>query len=125
MQCFREFECPSWFWVLLGISLGGVLPSESRTALAPSELTRQVPYPDHGREAHEVGLLPVTKLRQVPGIGQLRALAIARVRWRAEREGSRFELLDVPGIGPSIAAQLAAWKCGLSPEEAVMEPGSF
>lgn len=47
------------------------------------------------------------ELRRLPGIGESRAIAIARLRW--QRGGEPLFLGDVPGIGESTVAEVRAW----------------
>jgi len=42
-------------------------------------------------------------LRALPGIGEVKALAIARERWRLRSTGQALELTALPGIGPKTA----------------------
>jgi hypothetical protein len=46
---------------------------------------------------------PPRELRRLPGIGEARALAIARARWERGADGGELRLEDVPGIGPLTA----------------------
>jgi len=108
MKRLADLECPSWFWILLGVALAVSRPSAPPREFATADLDSRLPYPSGGSGA-DATETPVRAMRQISGIGQVRALAIARARWAAERESSPFVLLDVPGIGPSVAAQWAAW----------------
>jgi DNA uptake protein ComE-like DNA-binding protein len=45
----------------------------------------------------------------LPGIGQARALAIARERWRSRTTPAFATLERVPGIGPETARQAREW----------------
>ena len=103
-------KCPSWFWVLLGIVLVRTVPSAPLPQIAAADLRSRLPHVEVGLEPRDTEALSVRELRQIPGVGQVRALAIARERWQSERAGEGFMLLDVPGIGPSIAGQIRAWK---------------
>jgi Helix-hairpin-helix domain len=49
------------------------------------------------------------ELRHVPGIGQARALAIARTRWQESASRDLGFLERVPGIGPDTAKRIKAW----------------
>lgn len=106
-------RCPSWLWVLLGVVLVQAVPSAPPPQMDEADLHSRLPYVE--LESWQPELLSVRRLRQIPGIGQIRALAIARERWRAERAGEPFVLLDVSGIGPSTAAQIMAWQGNSSP----------
>ena len=50
---------------------------------------------------------PPRELRRLPGIGEARAIAIARLRW--ERGGAPLYLGEVPGVGPGTVAAVRAW----------------
>lgn len=108
-------KCPSWFWILLGIFLVRAVPSAPLRQIAEADLHNRLPYMDSGLEHVNPETLSTRELRRIPGVGQVRALAIARERWRSERAGEEFVLLDVSGIGPSIAGQIRAWKADPPP----------
>lgn len=48
------------------------------------------------------------ELERLPGVGEVRALAIAHARWAARHEDRAFVLDDVAGIGPVIAQGIRA-----------------
>lgn len=47
------------------------------------------------------------ELRQLPGIGALRAAAIVELRWQRGPRG--FELGEIPGIGSQTEARVKEW----------------
>ncbi len=48
------------------------------------------------------------ELRRLPGIGEVRALEIARERWLRRGSGEPFDLASLPGIGATTAERVAA-----------------
>ncbi|MBM3977033.1 MAG: hypothetical protein FJ299_08595 [Planctomycetes bacterium] len=48
------------------------------------------------------------ELEALPGVGEVRALAIAQARWEAGVAGRPLVLEDVPGIGPETARAIRA-----------------
>jgi transposase len=48
------------------------------------------------------------ELEALPGVGEVRALAIAQARWEARVAGRPLVLEDVPGIGPETARAIRA-----------------
>jgi hypothetical protein len=48
-------------------------------------------------------------LRRLPGVGQARALAIARARWETGSEGGIAALERIPGIGPETVKEIRGW----------------
>lgn len=95
---------PGWLWVLVGYLLASSTSAVSRAPFECDE--RLIPRESSPREPRSHRELSVRELRSLPGIGQMRALAIARTRWQAERAGRAFELESVPGIGPRIAQRM-------------------
>jgi hypothetical protein len=60
----------------------------------------------------EFSRLGPRELRLLPGIGQTRALAIARERWNGRERGAAGGLADlvrIPGIGPQTQEQVRQW----------------
>ncbi len=104
-----EVDRPAWFWWLIGFIAARVVLTLPETAASKPDLEAAVPYVRRQDLREERTEPSVRELRTVPGVGQLRALAIARARWSAEREGREFQLTEIRGIGPTLAAQLAAW----------------
>ena len=49
------------------------------------------------------------ELRSWPGLGESRALAVARARWEHPQDGPRLYLSDVPGIGPGTEWAVRQW----------------
>src|SRR5688572_31403044 len=50
------------------------------------------------------------ELRQLPGVGEGRARAIAVARWLHDRRAPPLEPDDVPGIGPVTEARIRDWR---------------
>lgn len=57
----------------------------------------------------ELCALSPRELRQIPTIGDRRAVAIARRSWELVGAGEPLALTDLPGIGPKTAAAVEAW----------------
>jgi DNA uptake protein ComE-like DNA-binding protein len=47
------------------------------------------------------------ELRRLPGIGEARALEIARERWRLRGSGQALRLESLPGVGPTTSERVA------------------
>jgi len=64
---------------------------------------------ERSREIADLAHMSLRELRRLPGVGQVRALAIARARWdeTAARELSVFP--RVHGVGPATLARIHAW----------------
>ena len=56
----------------------------------------------------EHGLSP-RALRSWPGIGETRALAVARARWEHPEDGPALYLGDVEGVGAATERAVRAW----------------
>lgn len=55
------------------------------------------------------------ELRRLPGIGEVRALEIARERWLRRGSGEPLDLASLPGIGATTAERVAAAVAGATP----------
>jgi hypothetical protein len=98
-----------WPGALLGAFVGASLalellaPPRPRLALAAEAFVA-------ARRAGARGLETdcARELELLPGVGEVRALAIAQARWDAHWTGRAFVLEGVPGIGPGIAEGIRA-----------------
>jgi hypothetical protein len=82
-------------WLVAQAILGS-LPDRAPRALDPS------------REGVENAFAPRI-LRGWPGIGEVRALAIARARWEHPDDGPPLYLSDVEGVGEATERAVRAW----------------
>jgi hypothetical protein len=91
---------PAWRALAIGWLLAQAL-------LAPGP----VPWgPAAARAPPELALRPSPRaLRSWPGIGEARALGIARARWEHPDDGPPLYLSDVPGIGAATERAVGAW----------------
>jgi hypothetical protein len=131
---------PSWLCLLAGyvcaaaqvavLSRGANASGDAELAAAAARRTPVEPgdalaadvraHPDAGARARaeaELRMMSPRELRRLPGIGQARARAIARERWRTRATPAVATLERVPGIGPETARQAHQWleKRELSP----------
>lgn len=86
---------PLLVWFLAGALLGPLAGRESvgpPRDLAPIDLVRSAPR----------------DLRRLPGIGDRRAIDIARARWNHPPGAAELDLTDVHGIGAGTAASVRA-----------------
>lgn len=92
-----ERALPAWLWLLAGF-----VALEGARAAAPPPAPRF----ELGAEppARSLARLSPRELRRLPGIGQTRALAYARLRWSSP---GTPPLEAVRGIGPVIGAAAA------------------
>lgn len=90
-----------WAALCLGWLLGArVLPG--RTPLEPSLPPFEALAPDL------VGAAP-RALRRVPGVGERRALELARARWAHDPSTGPFDPEVARGVGPATARALSVW----------------
>ena len=61
------------------------------------------------REIADLEHMSLRELRRLPGVGQARALAIARARWDATAMRDPAVFPRVPGIGPATVARIHRW----------------
>jgi hypothetical protein len=101
-------DVPAWLLVLAGwLTADAALAL--RTGAEPFRIAPGVPGGTAGvRDAS--GFLASAsprELRQLPGLGERRATASARERWRRGHAAGPPPLEDIAGIGPTIAARVA------------------
>ena len=130
METDDPARTPLWAWAVLGW-LALAVPRAWRDARAepPAGLPASgAPGPGAVPDLVE---LPVQALRCLPGVGDRRAVAVARARWEAGllapsgAPGSArvLPLTAIDGIGPRTAEQVAVWLAGRGrPAEAVLRP---
>ena len=123
MRSGRE---PTWRLVLLGWLLGqGLLEGSSSGPRFDGIERLPFPYgPATGRPGPASGrpggpAAPLTagwgpdlharELRAWPGIGEARAVEVARARWAHPNDGPPLYLDDVPGIGSGTARAARTW----------------
>ena len=96
---------PAWVFLVLGVLCADVfVPRVPATvhyegrdppeAVDPGDLTRMNPR----------------ELRQLPGVGEGRARAIAAARWQHDRRAPPLVPDDVPGIGPVTESYIRTWR---------------
>jgi len=95
---------PLWVLLLVGwLSVQTVLDRRRASAVAALSASEQAA--DRPGVA-DPACAPPRELRRLPGIGEVRALAIARARWEHSAQAGAFRLEDVPGIGPLTARRV-------------------
>ena len=65
--------------------------------------------------------LPPRELRRLPGVGEVRALAIHAELWRLRATGEALDLESLPGIGPVTAERVRAAIGGARAEPPVVD----
>jgi hypothetical protein len=113
----RSDLAPLWFVGLVVLAAGfawadgrSVAHSQRRDALALAarrlEGLGSGPAQTSGLNLERAG---PRELRRLPGIGDQRALALARARWQSGAPAVFSDLDAQPGIGPITAGRVAAW----------------
>jgi len=92
---------PAWRALATGWLLARALLVSGTAPLEPGPRA-ELPLSPGGR-------MPPRALRSWPGIGETRALEIARARWRHPDDGPPLYLSQVPGIGPTTERAVDAW----------------
>lgn len=64
---------------------------------------------ERSREIADLAHMSLRELRRLPGVGQVRALAIARARWDATAARDLSVFPRVHGVGPATLARIHAW----------------
>jgi len=95
---------PAWVGAVLGFLLLATLAG-LRGPGVPHELRARA---GAHRVEHDPRRMSVRELRQLPGVGQRLALAVAEAR-DGHRGSAALAWEDVPGIGPKRAAEIRAW----------------
>ncbi|TAJ15822.1 MAG: hypothetical protein EPO68_12185, partial [Planctomycetota bacterium] len=114
----RDANAIGWPGALLGAFVGASLVLELLAPPRP-QLSAAAEAFVAQRRAGARGLETdcARELERLPGVGEVRALAIAQARWAARGSGRALVLEEVPGIGPAIAE-------GIRAEYARTEPAS-
>jgi len=95
---------PAWPFLVAGYLFGAAVIGVPSRIERPA--TCDVRVPDTARY---IDRWSPRELRRLPGIGQARALAIARTRFDEDLHGGVDALERVPGIGPETARRVRAW----------------
>ena len=106
----REFDLnplPAWLclfagWLLASTQLGSRRPH-------PLDLASRIPAPLRAAPSPDPDRMPPRDLRRLPGIGERRALAIARARWDQGLRGGPESWDAIPGIGPETVRRVRAF----------------
>lgn len=100
---------PAWFLVLAGWLAGdaALAPGRSDPDRRPGPAHGTAPAPRVDDARAFLARASPRELRQLPGLGELRANAYARERWRRGHAAGPPPLEDIVGIGPTIAARVA------------------
>lgn len=64
-------------------------------------------FPEPPRQPLRLESASPRELRRLPGIGEVRALELARERWRRRGLGESLDLASLPGIGATTAERVA------------------
>ena len=93
-----------WILLLVGWFAGRALEGSGRGCGGP-------PAPSRGTRAFAPDPRSASprELRRLPGIGETRALAVARARWEHPDDGPPLLLSDVPGIGEASEVAIRRW----------------
>jgi hypothetical protein len=91
----------------------GIADREDSDATAaarePAAPPASVSLDDGTREERSLGRMSPRELRRLPGIGQTRALSIARARWERSETEDGADLARAPGIGPETRRRIHEW----------------
>ncbi len=108
---------PPWIWALTGgLALLTLLELRPRR-VSESALAARRPLGFTRRGPPELGTASPRELRALPGIGETRAVAIARSRFEDGPIARPEDLERIPGIGPATVERVRA-VLGLQPERA-------
>lgn len=111
---------PAWIVVAVGALVASLEPRPARLDPAPRvPEVRTVAVPGraapaawparfvHDPDRRELGRMCPRELRGLPGLGQVRAVEVARAGWLHGPGFARLE--DVPGIGEVTARRVEEW----------------
>jgi hypothetical protein len=99
----------AWAWLLAGWLLAAVRVPASSSVGDDDGMRARIPEREAQRHAPiELARLSPRELRSLPGIGESRALAIARECWERGRLDVG-ELDSVPSIGEGTVERVRAW----------------
>lgn len=101
--------CALRFWLLYGDGAPWRVECTRDETAAAAQAESDWPVSLLPGERIDVNAAPAVELTRLPGIGAARAQAIAD--WRAEHGPfqSPEQLMEVPGIGPGILAQISEY----------------
>jgi len=98
----------AWIWFAVGWLTSTLLIEDvERASLRAPRAATHMALPDAAIPSFE--RMTVRDLRRLPGIGDARAVAIARARWERGLRGGPHALEEVAGIGPATIAGIEAW----------------
>jgi Helix-hairpin-helix motif len=99
---------PAWMFCLGGVLLATALLELLPREPAEAALRARVPEGFLRERAPDLQAASPRELRGLPGIGETRALAIARSRWEEGPIGKAADLERIRGIGPATAGRVRA-----------------
>jgi len=98
---------PWWALVLVGwMALGA---ARQAGWWSPTWNAREAPavaVDDAPEASNDIERMSARELRRLPGLGEVRALALVRDRWRRRSTGEPLDLEGLPGIGPKTAQRI-------------------
>ena len=98
----------AWIWFAVGWLTSTLLIEDvERASLGAPRAETHTALPVEPTPSFE--RMTVRELRRLPGIGDARAVAIARARWERGLRGGPRALEELAGIGPATIAGIEAW----------------
>ena len=99
----------AWVWLFTGWLVASLRVPVPSIFEDPSAVQARIPQREpHGLAPVELERLSPRELRSLPGIGEARALAIARECWERGHLGVD-ELDSIPSIGQGTVDRIRAW----------------